>query len=192
MSTMSLLETAYNLALAADRATDSAVGEEVAKIVKLHAKLAVASAWIPIDGVDIAAMAVNTWTMYVRINKALDIPFSENLLKSLAAGIGTNILSNVAGLLVGEGLKLIPGIGTFFGSVMLSATFYTVTIASGIVYMKALTLLLNQQSSLTEVDLKAAMDAFVSDKSAMRQIFTEANNEYETAKKSGELNKKEQ
>ena len=192
MSNMSLLETAYNLALAADRATDSAVGEEIAKIVKLHAKIGVASAWIPVDGLDLAALAVNTWTMYVRINKAVDVPFSENVLKSLAAGIGTNILSNVPVLLVSEGLKLIPGIGSFFGGLILSATFYTVTIAAGIVYMKALTLLLNKQSSLTEVDLKAAMDAFVSDKSAMRQIFTEANNEYEAAKKSGELNKKGQ
>ena len=187
MSTMNLMEAAYNLAVAADRTTDSAVHEEIAQIVKLHAKIAVASAWIPIPGADFAALAANTWTMYVRINKKIDVPFSENLLKSLAAGIGTNLLSSLPILAVSSLLKSFPGIGTITGGVIMSASVYAVTIAAGVVYMKALAMLLNQSSEFTEVNLKAAVDSIMQNKSAVNQILTEANKDYQAAKASGEL-----
>jgi uncharacterized protein (DUF697 family) len=185
--TLSLLEAAYQLATAADRATDSTVHEEVAEVVKFHAKLAIASAWIPVPGADLAAMAANTWTMYARINSTLGIPFSENLLKSIATGIGTNLLSNLPGLGVSSLLKSIPGIGTVTGGLIMSAYVYTVTIAAGIVYMRALAMLLKQQSDLTEVDMKAAVDSVMADVGVVRQIFNVANGEYEAAKASGDL-----
>jgi len=135
-------------------------------------------------------MVANTWTMYVRINKTLGIPFSENLIKSLATGIGTNLLANLPILGVSSVLKSIPGIGPFAGGVIMSFSVYAVTIAAGIVYMKALAYLLKEQSEVTEVNLKAAVDSIVGDKDAMKQIFREANREYETAKASGELKEK--
>jgi uncharacterized protein (DUF697 family) len=134
-------------------------------------------------------MVANTWTMYVRINKTLDIPFSENIIKSLAVGIGTNLLSNLSVLGVSSALKLIPGIGSFAGSLIMSASIYMVTIAAGIVYMKALAMLLKQKSELVEVNLKEAIDSVLQDKSTMEQIITEANTEYKAAKASGELKK---
>ena len=189
MSNLHLLEAAYHLAEAVDRATDSVVHEEVASIVKLHAKIAVASAWIPIPGVDLAAMVTNTWTMYVRINKTVNIPFSEHWMRSLATGIGTNLLSNLPGFGVLSILKLFPGIGSFWGGVIISSVAYPFTIAAGIVYMRVLAMLLKQQSALTEVNLKAAVNAITKDKDAMKQIWTEATREYELAKASGELKK---
>jgi len=163
------------------------VHEKVAGIVNLHAKIAIASAWIPIPGADLTAMAANTWTMYVRINKTLDIPFSKQLIKSLATGIGTNLLSTLPMLGVSSVLKLIPGIGTFTGGLIMSASIYMVTIAAGIVCMKAFVALLKQKSELTEVNLKEAVDSIFKDKSAMDHIMTEAKRVYETANASGEL-----
>jgi uncharacterized protein (DUF697 family) len=184
---LGLAEAAYHLATTVDRAADSAIHEEVAEIVKLHAKLAIASVWIPIPGADLAAMVANTWTMYARINNTLSISFSENLLKSIATGIGTNLLSNLPMLAMSSALKLIPGIGSLTGALVMSASIYTVTIAAGIVYMRVLASLLEQSSGFTEVDLKAAVDSAMRDVGALRHILHVAAEEYEAAKISGEL-----
>ena len=170
----SLLKAAYNLAVVADRATDCAVHQKIADIVKLHAKLAIPAAWIPMPGVDLVAASANTWAMYVRINTALDLPFSDNKLKSLASGIGTNLLSNLPVLGVASVLKVIPGIGTLGGGVIMSTTLYAVTIAAGIVYMKALATLLKKDSELTEVNLQESVDAILSDNAAVKDIIKQA------------------
>jgi uncharacterized protein (DUF697 family) len=189
MTNTNLFDAAYQVALAADKATDGAVHEDVAKIVKLHAKIAIASAFIPVPGADIAAMATNTWTMYVRINKALGIPFSENIIKSLASGIATNLLSVVPAMAVGEMLKFIPGVGTLAGSAIMAGSLYTITIAAGIVYMRALAMILKQKSELTEVNLQAVVDALVGDKNTMKQIVKDAKKESKLAQAAGEFDK---
>jgi uncharacterized protein (DUF697 family) len=173
MSNLDLLKAAYNLAGAADRAADSAVPEEVARIVKLHAKVAVVAAWIPIDGVDLLALAVNTWWMYVRINKALKLPFSQNVVKSLLAGFGTNIVMYLILVIISEALKLIPIFGSFAGAVIESFVFYAATLATGIAYMQALALILKKE--LPKVDLKAAANSLTKDKDALQQVLTKAS-----------------
>ena len=130
-----------------------------------------ASAFIPIPGVDMAAAATNIWTMYVRINKELALPFGENIVKSLAAGVLTNLAGAAAGfLVVGSAFKLIPGIGSLAGAALMGGTTYAITIASGIVYMKAVTKLLNRNVStehVQDVDLKSAADEILRDKDSM-------------------------
>jgi uncharacterized protein (DUF697 family) len=177
----------YQLSLAVDQAADGAVHEDVAKIVKLHAKLALGLSFIPVPGADLAALAANTWTMYARINRTLGIPFSENKLKSLASGIATNLVSNLPILVAGSLVKTIPILGQFGGGAIMAASLYGVTLAAGIVYMKALTFMLNQSSELSEVNLKAAVDSLVQDKQGIQTILNDANREYRSAKKSGEL-----
>lgn len=189
MSNSSLLEAAYKLSLAVDKAADHLAAEEIASIVKLHAKIAIASAWIPVPGADLAAMGANTWTMYIRINRNLGIPFSENIIKSLATGIATNLLSNLPVLAMSSVVKAMPGVGTLAGSLMMTASVYAVTIAAGIVYMRALAALLNHHSELTEVNLKAAVSSITEDKAVLEEIMASANNEYRSAKASGELQK---
>ncbi len=176
--TLTITNAAYALVLAADRATDKLLHEEIANIVKLHAKLSIGAAWIPFPGADLAAMATNTWTMYVRINQKLDIPFSENVIKSIASGIGSNVLSNVPAILVAEGIKTIPGFGTITGSAAMSAGLYTATITAGILYMKALAMLLSKQSDLTEVELLEAVNTVTRDPNTIKNIFTIANSKY--------------
>jgi uncharacterized protein (DUF697 family) len=185
----SLVEAAYQLALATDKATDGAVHQEVAKIVKLHAKIALGLVFIPVPGADIAAIAANTWTMYARINRTVGIPFSENVVKSLATGIATNLLSNLPILAVGVALKCVPFIGSLAGGAIMAGSLYAVTVAAGIVYMKALAALINHQSELTEVNLQAVVNSLVNDKEAMKQIVKDANREYEAAKTTGDLDR---
>jgi uncharacterized protein (DUF697 family) len=187
MTTITLIETAYQLATAADKAVDDAVHKDIAQIVKFHAKVGLAAAWIPAPGADLAAVGANIWTMYVRINKALGIPFSKSVMKSLAAGVGTNLLASLPILGISSILKSIPGLGTLAGSAAMSVSIYAVIMAAGIVYMKALTFLLGRGSELTEVNLRAAVESLSSTKESMKQIFREADKAYEAAKASGEL-----
>lgn len=66
----------------ADNLADQVYPEEIVNIVKLHAKLATASALIPIPGVDLVASATSIWSMYVRLNNKLEIPFQEKCVKN--------------------------------------------------------------------------------------------------------------
>ena len=42
-----------------DKGAEESLPKEIADVVKLHAKLAVGSAWIPVPGADVAAGAAN-------------------------------------------------------------------------------------------------------------------------------------
>ena len=63
-----LAHAAYELVEALDKMTDDSLPQEISDVVKLHAKLAVGSAWVPVPGADVDAGAVNIWSMYLRIN----------------------------------------------------------------------------------------------------------------------------
>lgn len=166
------------------KAADDNLPDQLAGIVKLHAGIAVASALIPIPGADIAAAAANIWTMYIRINKELDLPFGENVIKSIGAGIATNIASAGAGfLIVGTALKFVPGLGSLGGAAVMGATIYGLTIVSGIIYMKALTKLLHGKNvyEISEADLKYAAAAEMANKSDLKEMLRSAKGEYRPA-----------
>ena len=77
-----LLESCQDLVQYMDMAADACLPQEIANVVKLHSKLAVGAAWIPVPGADMAAGAATIWGMYIRINNKLKIPFGENIMKS--------------------------------------------------------------------------------------------------------------
>lgn len=178
-----LAKAALELTEALNRVADQNLPGELAGIVKLHAGIAVASAFIPIPGADMAAAAANIWTMYVRINKELNLPFGENVVKSLAAGVVTNLAGAAASLLVvASVMKFVPGIGSLGGAAVMAGTIYAITIASGIVYMRAVAMLLRRQGAASEADLKAAADDILRDKAAMQSILKNAKEEYNNNK----------
>ncbi|MBW4666659.1 MAG: hypothetical protein KME60_04255 [Cyanomargarita calcarea GSE-NOS-MK-12-04C] len=184
-----LLKAAVELTKALGRVADENLPDKLAGIVKLHAGIAVGSAFIPVPGADIAAAATNIWTMYVRINNELGLPFAENLIKSLATGIVTNLGGAVVGsMVIGSAIKFIPGLGSLGGAVLISATIYGVTIASGIIYMKAVSKLLNTKnaSQFTEENLKVAVDEIMGDKKSVQTIFKTAKEGYKDVKKNEE------
>ena len=140
-----LLETAKELVFKFDKVADEHLPNEIVDIVKFHSKGAagagLASGWIPgAGGLALAGVTAGfIWTMYGRINSILGIPFSENLVKSLATGVATNLASYaVASIVVSTCLSFIPGIGSLGATAIVGATSYALTLASGYVYMKVL------------------------------------------------------
>ena len=130
----------YNAATTASNrmGLGSAPVEEIVKCVKLHSGLAVAAAWIPVGGLDLAALTANVWTMYIRINKYLGISFSENMMKSIGSAVMANLASNLAMTGCAAVIKWIPGFGTIAGGALMSAAVYATTVGAAWIYLMAI------------------------------------------------------
>lgn len=140
-----------------DGAAGKVLPEQIASIVKNHAKIAVATAFIPIGGLDIAAATANVWTMYARINSKLELCFSENVMKSIGSAIVSNLTQNagiiaIAAALKWTGASLIASIATMTGAL------YALTLTSGIIYLKALTLMARNDSDIDSAVKEALKD----------------------------------
>ena len=174
-----LLEAAFELVKHLDKTADNNLPRAIADVVKLHSKLAVGSALIPIPGADVAAGAATIWGMYVRINNKLGIPFGDNMMKSIGSGVATNLASYAAMSGIASAMKLIPGIGTIGGAVIMSATLYAITLASGWVYLNALSALAEKKGgSFTIDDISKAINDFLKDKSKIKNFINEAKKSY--------------
>jgi uncharacterized protein (DUF697 family) len=179
-----LIKAAIELAQALNRAADKNLPAKLAEIVKVHAGIAVASAFIPIPGADMAAAATNIWAMYVRINKELNLPFGENIIKSLGAGVATNLGGAAAAFLVaGAAAKFVPGLGSIAGAALMGATIYGLTVASGIIYMKAISMLLNKKNlgEISESDLRAAAAEQMADRNALKDLIKSLKKGYKAS-----------
>lgn len=162
-----------------DKAADEALPEEIVDVVKLHSKLAVASSWIPVPGADIAAGAASIWGMYIRINNKIGLPFGENTMKTIGAGVATNLAAYAAASGVASALKFIPGIGTIGGAILLSATSYAVTLASGYVYLRALVMLAEKHgSNFSADDLGKMIQVVFNDKNTIKDFVESAKKVY--------------
>ena len=174
-----LLKSSIKLVQLMDKTADNNLPREIADVVKLHSKLAVGSAWVPIPGADVAAGAANIWGMYVRINNKLSIPFGENVMKSIGSGVATNLASYAAMSGVASALKFIPGIGTIGGAVLMSATLYGLTLASGWVYLNALSLAAAKKgNAFSASDISKAVNDLLRDKSTIKNFIDEAKKTY--------------
>ena len=162
-----------------DKTADKVLPEKIVDVVKLHSKLAVGSAWIPVPGADVAAGAANIWSMYARINGKIGIPVKENILKSIGAGVATNLTGYIAMSGVASAMNLIPGICTVGGAFIMSASLYAVTLVSGWVYLKALCIMAQRKSgSINANDFKQAVDMVLSDKGLIKRLINTAKKEY--------------
>ena len=176
-----LIHAAVELGKAANKMADEHFPERLAGIVKLHAGLAVGAGLIPVPGADMLAAGANIWAMYARINGELDMPFSENAMKSIGMGVITNLGGLVIGAAVfGSIAKLVPGIGTFGGMAVAATTIYGVTLLSGYVYMSAIAEILEKKSkdNITVDDIKKATSNQMSDKKEMKDFVKQAAKEY--------------
>lgn len=176
-----LVHVSMELVKLLDKTADATLPTQIVDVVKLHSKLAVGSAWIPVPGADVAAGAANIWGMYARINGKIDIPLKENVLKSIGAGVATNLTSYIAMSGVASAMKFIPGIGSIGGAVIMSASLYAVTLVSGWVYLKALCMMAQRSGkSITAEDMKKAVDMVLADKGLIKRLITAAKKEYKS------------
>lgn len=174
-----LIKAAFHLVEVMDKTADKNLPQEIANVVKLHSKLAVGSAWIPVPGADIAAGAATIWGMYVRINNKLGIPFGENAMKSIGSGVATNMASYIAMSGVASALKFIPGLGTIGGGVIMSAGLYAVTLASGWIYLQALSQLAEKKgNNFSASDIGQMVNSVLNEKTAIKDFINEAKNNY--------------
>lgn len=167
--------------------------EDIAEIVKLHAKIATGAALIPVPGIDAVVAASAIWSMYGRINSKLGVSIKENVLKTLASGVITNLASYTVVLGIGSGLKLIPGIGTVVGTTIMLAGVYATTLLSGWIYIKVLTIIAKKNNGIISFDeLSSTMSVFIKDnKEEIKSFFFNAKNFYKKNKDSFKLNEEE-
>ena len=181
-----LHDAASKLVQATTGRPDGALTDALTGIVKTHAAVAIAGAFVPVPGLDLAALAANAWTMYVRLNAEAKLPFEKNMVKSIATGVVTNLGSNVVGVLaVSTVVKFVPGLGSIGGGMLLAATMYGVTLAAGIVYMRALAKLKSWQDDWTGVtpqDVEQAVHREMQDKQAMKDIIEDGKQYYKANK----------
>jgi uncharacterized protein (DUF697 family) len=184
-----LYEAAVALVTVLDKTAEQLLPQEIVDVVKLHSKLAVGSALIPVPGADVAAGAANIWTMYGRVNSKVGISIKDNVLKTVGSGVVTNLASYMAMAGLGSAIKAIPGIGTLTGTALMSASLYAVTLASGYIYVKALTLLANKgNGSIDITQIDSAVKEILGNKEVIKNFIKAAksdfkNNESETANK---------
>ncbi|MBE5804893.1 MAG: hypothetical protein E7316_10335 [Clostridiales bacterium] len=121
--------------------------DEVAKIVNQHAAgsvVAAIAAMFPGAGPTICMVAQTTlvYTMYVRMNRALNISLSKNVVKALASAVIANLVSNVGSMILGvvgaTVLSFIPGIGNYASSLTMVALGYATVMIAALCYGKAL------------------------------------------------------
>jgi len=184
-----LYEAAVALVTVLDKTAEQLLPQEIVDVVKLHSKLAVGSALIPVPGADVAAGAANIWTMYGRVNSKVGISIKDNVLKTIGSGVVTNLASYMAMAGLGSAIKAIPGIGTLTGTALMSASLYAVTLASGYIYVKALTLLANKgNGSIDITQIDSAVKEILGNKEVIKNFIKAAksdfkNNESEIANK---------
>lgn len=174
-----MLKTTVKLVKLIDKGADTLLPQQIVDIVKLHSKLAVGSAWIPVPGADVAASAATIWGMYIRINNKIGISVKDNIIKTIGAGVATNLASYLAISGVASAMKFIPGIGTIGGAVIMSASMYAMTLASGYVYLQALTLLASRNGANFNVsDISSAVNEILKEKSIIKDFINAAKKEY--------------
>jgi uncharacterized protein (DUF697 family) len=161
-----ILHAAEKLVHALNKAVDENLPKEIAEIVKTHsagaAAASVAAGWIPGAGGLAAAgiCAGFVWTMYGRINSKIGLPLTDNLVKSLATGVATNLATGFVGVLVLQTvLSIIPGLGSIGAAALAGGTGYALTLASGYVYLKLLTRLFLSGQDPTKMDENSLSEA---------------------------------
>jgi uncharacterized protein (DUF697 family) len=174
-----LYEAAVALVTVLDKTAEQLLPQEIVDVVKLHSKLAVGSALIPVPGADVAAGAANIWTMYGRVNSKVGISIKDNVLKTIGSGVVTNLASYMAMAGLGSAIKAIPGIGTVTGTALMSASLYAVTLASGYIYVKALTLLANKgNGSIDITQIDAAVKEILGSKEVIKNFIKAAKSDF--------------
>lgn len=152
---------------------------ELVSTINNHSLNAVAAGLIPIPLADLAALTVNVWHMYVKINKILGISFKDNMMKSIASAVIANLSGNLLGVGAAGLLKLIPGAAITVG-LLIAATDYAVCTSSAWVYLNALTILTKENNNIAEdSQIEGKLKRIIKDsKKQQNQIAKDAKAEY--------------
>ena len=155
-----VLKAAVALVIELNKTIDKALPQKLANIVKQHAfGVLIASAlvaWVPLIGPITAflLLAIIIWSMYFRINKAIDVPLGKNIIKTVISGVCTNLGANLVLFLAATAISLLPVIGSVIADIIIVSMTYAVTLACGIFYLKMLTKLFKAQKDPTFLSME--------------------------------------
>ena len=158
---------------------------KIREILVTHSCIAAALALIPLPAAGVGACMVNIYGMYMRINAALGVPFSRNVVRSVAGMIASNFSGMVArslGLVASEVLKFIPGIGSIAGGLLETAVLYSVTGVQGKIYCEWLRLMIlkgavSGDGTFDGSAARSTLDGILSDKERIRSMMEELKKE---------------
>ncbi|WP_010253004.1 hypothetical protein [Myroides injenensis] len=187
MSDTKLFQAAYKLITSAEDIATNVLPEDIVSIVKWHSRFVIGAAFIPIPGVDILGSASAIWGMYARINGKLGLKLSENVIKTIASGVATNLLSYGAAVAVGSALKFIPGIGSVGGTALMAGTLYAITLASGYIYINILTAMIKKNGghlNVTGDELEKELKNYITKNKSEIKDFIKQGKEYYKENKS--------
>lgn len=176
--------------------------KEVATIVKQHSAACTAAAvaaMCPYAGPTICMVAQTAliYTMYIRMNRAMGITLSKNVVKALASAVISNLVSNVGGCLLSivgaTALSFIPVVGNYASALMMFGVSYATVMIAAKCYSKTLLALSKKgkkvenmsEEEIKEV-LKQEMDS--SDLKGDMKAYTKA---YKQGRKDGTFTGKE-
>jgi len=176
--------TAEELLKALKKADDKK-REELAKSVHKHSLNAAGLGLIPVPFADMAAMTINVWHMYVKINNILGISFKENALKSIASAAIANISGNILAAGLANILKAVPG-ANIHAMVIAAGTNYGICYSSAWVYLQVLTTVAkNNNGSINLDDIpNKTLERYVKDnKRLQKDVAKDAKSDYAKAHK---------
>jgi len=198
MNETQLVKAAFALCKALHKSGEEILGREIADVVTKHSIGAAAAglgvAWLPGAGstAAIAACAGIVWSMYLRINAKIGVSLSKNILKSVGTAIATNLAAAVVSSVAFSAvISFFPGIGNVAASAVMAGVSYSLTWASGLIYLKVLTKLAKRGVALSDADAatlkRAAKD--IMDNEDIKSVLKEAKQQYATSKAKGEIHK---
>jgi len=122
----------------------------------------------------------------LRINKVLNISLSENVIKTIASGIVTNLASSSIFAIVSFSItSFFPGIGNVTSSAMMGMICYALTLVSGAMYIQILTKVFKagkKPEDLTTEDYKRIIKEIIENKN-IKDLFKKAKKEFKKKRK---------
>jgi uncharacterized protein (DUF697 family) len=113
-----------------------AKSREALDLVKNHVIAAMAIGTLPLPLIDIAALTALQLRMIARLSKLYNIPFSQNIAKSVTASLLGAIIPGAAQRWSWSLLKFIPLIGVALGAIASTTTAGTATYAVGRAFIR--------------------------------------------------------
>lgn len=121
--------------------------------------------------------------MYLRINDKIGLSVSENILKTLASGVATNLAAYAVGsIAITTVLSFLPFIGNVGASVIAGSIAFAITIVSAGVYLTMLTKIFQAKhrdiNEMSADDLKDLAKEVI-DNNDVESALKQARNVYE-------------
>jgi uncharacterized protein (DUF697 family) len=123
-----LLDTATDLVSVMNKEADDMLPKKIVEIIEFQSEDS-----ITLDIIATAVIVSSIWAMYAKINKAIGLTLSKEVLKILATAIGQEVVSPLGG--ISRPQFIAPTLSSLDNAI---AAYYCVSV-SGIVYLKILT-----------------------------------------------------